>query len=383
MRAELIRQIEKTIPFNEQEETDKHLILSMLTQKDIFRRENQIAHMTASAWVVNHDITKTLMVFHNLYHSWSWMGGHADGEEDLLQVAIREVQEESGLRSVEPVSEEIYSLEVLTVDGHEKNGVYVPSHLHLNITYLLKADEKEDIRIKPDENSGVAWFSFGEAIEASTEAWFQERIYPKLIAKLRSDLDWCFRSEFIPDWIFSRMEGISYGPECTVPRSDLRYLRVLHIGFDQKTHIGEMICHKEIAKDLCDIFRSLYEAGYPIEKMLLVDVYGGNDELSMADNNSSCFNFRMIAGTNILSEHAYGRAVDINPLYNPYVLSDGSFTPLNAGRYVSRQKEAPYKIDHMDLCYQLFIEKGFHWGGDWEETKDYQHFQLNERRTKA
>lgn len=153
----LLEEIKAYLPFNEQEEMDKNLILDCLTQgKNVLHRENLEAHLTASAWVVNLQRTKVLMVYHNIYDSWSWMGGHADGEEDLLQVAIKEVQEESGLQTVHPVIPEIFSLEVLTVDGHLKNGKYVSSHLHLNLTYLLEADEAAQLSIKADENSGVA-----------------------------------------------------------------------------------------------------------------------------------------------------------------------------------------------------------------------------------
>ncbi|WP_418746083.1 NUDIX hydrolase [Frisingicoccus sp.] len=180
-----IHQIEAYCPGNPQEEADKKFILDCLRhQPDIFTRNNPMVHMTASAWVVNEARTKVLMVYHNIYHSWSWMGGHADGEEDLLAVALREVQEESGIRSVHPVTEEIYSLEVLTVDGHVKRGKYVSSHLHLNVTYLLEASEADSLHMKPDENSGVAWFGLKEAVEASSEPWFKERIYPKLNARL-------------------------------------------------------------------------------------------------------------------------------------------------------------------------------------------------------
>ena len=181
----LIRQIEQYQSGNEQEERDKKLILHCLKyQENIFSRENALVHMTASAWVVNKARTKVLMVYHNIYDSWSWMGGHADGEEDLLSVALREVQEESGIQKVHPVTEDIYSLEVLTVDGHVKHGAYVSSHLHLNVTYLLEASEKESLHMKPDENSGVAWFGLEEAVEASAEPWFRERIYPKLNERL-------------------------------------------------------------------------------------------------------------------------------------------------------------------------------------------------------
>lgn len=152
---------------------------------DAFLRENVVAHMTASAWVVNKDRSKVLMVYHNIYHSWSWLGGHADGEPDLLAVAIREVKEEAGIKEVRPVSEEIFSLESLTVDGHVKRGKYVSSHLHLNVTYLLEADSDEAVSVKADENSGVAWFTPEEALKKSTEPWFVERVYAKLIEKTK------------------------------------------------------------------------------------------------------------------------------------------------------------------------------------------------------
>ena len=158
-REDSIRQIENYPPFNEQEEKDKALILGWIrNNENAFSRENTVAHITASAWVVNKDRSKVLMVYHNIYNSWSWLGGHADGETDLLSVAIREVKEEAGISNVRPVSEEIFSLESLTVDGHVKKGNYVSSHLHLNITYLLEADSEEQVSVKADENSGVMWF---------------------------------------------------------------------------------------------------------------------------------------------------------------------------------------------------------------------------------
>lgn len=177
--------IARYAPFNEQEERDKAVILDFMDRHgDAFLRSNLTAHMTASAWVVNAARDRVLMVYHKIYDSWSWTGGHADGEEDLLSVAIREVREETGVQSVRPVSEEIYSLEILTVDGHEKRGEYVPSHLHLNVTYLLEADEHEALRICEAENSGVRWFTLDGALQASTEPWFVARIYKKLNEKL-------------------------------------------------------------------------------------------------------------------------------------------------------------------------------------------------------
>ena len=183
----IYEQIKAYRPWNEQERQDQALILAFLERNpDAFYRSNLLAHMTASAWVVNPQRSKTLLVYHRLYDSWSWAGGHADGEEDLLAVALREVREETGVQSLRPVTEEIYSLEVLTVDGHEKRGQYVPSHLHLNVTYLLEAEENQPLRVCEAENTGVAWFSLTDALAASTEPWFVERIYKKLNEKLKS-----------------------------------------------------------------------------------------------------------------------------------------------------------------------------------------------------
>ena len=185
-RQELMEQIANYIPYNEQEERDQNLILNWIEeQENAFSRENKMAHMTASAWVVNPERSKVLMVYHNIYDSWSWLGGHADGETDLLSVALREVKEEAGISKVRPVSEDIFSLESLTVDGHVKKGIYVSSHLHLNVTYLLEVDPEETLSVKADENSGVAWFSPEEALARSTEPWFVERVYTKLLKKMK------------------------------------------------------------------------------------------------------------------------------------------------------------------------------------------------------
>ena len=185
MSMKIVEEIKKYRPCNEQEQRDKAVILAFLeNDEDAFLRSNLLAHMTASSWIVNPERTKTLMVYHNIYDSWSWIGGHADGETDLLSVALREAREETGIAHVRPVSPEIFSLEVLTVDGHEKRGEYVPSHLHLNVTYLLEAEESDTLHICREENSGVAWFTLEEALKASTEPWFVERIYKKLNGKL-------------------------------------------------------------------------------------------------------------------------------------------------------------------------------------------------------
>ena len=134
--------------------------------------------------MVSPDRQRVLLAYHNLYDSWAWLGGHADGDRDLLAVALRETMEESGLTEVQPVTPDIYSVEILTVDGHEKRGVYVPSHLHLNVTYLLEADPAAPVRCRPEENSRVGWFSLTDAPAASSEPWMRERIYHKLNAKI-------------------------------------------------------------------------------------------------------------------------------------------------------------------------------------------------------
>ena len=197
----------------------------------------------------------------------------------------------------------------------------------------------------------------------------------------RTDVASEFYVSEIPDDIFTKMQGKSYKADCTVPREDLRYVHVLHTGFDGETKEGELVVNKAIADDVCDIFEKLYEANYPIEKIRLVDEYDADDEASMSDNNSSAFNFRFISHTTKISKHGLGMAVDINTLYNPYVKTvDGrrSVEPANAADYVDRSADFPYKIDHEDLCYQLFTAHGFTWGGDWTHSKDYQHFEKAE-----
>lgn len=177
--------IEKYIPSCEQEREDKRMLLKYIDENpDILLRSNETAHFSASAWVVNPEHTQVLMLYHNIYNSWSWPGGHADGEEDLLSVALREVQEETGIADIRPASEDVYSLEILTVNAHFKKGRYVVPHLHLNLTYLLEADDSQAVHSKPDENSAVRWFPLDEAVAASTEPDMRV-VYAKLNEKLK------------------------------------------------------------------------------------------------------------------------------------------------------------------------------------------------------
>ena len=184
--------------------------------------------------------------------------------------------------------------------------------------------------------------------------------------------------------IIERITGCSYpiledDETIEVTYEDLSYVVVKYVGFDFETHQGEIICNNVIAEDLVEIFYELYRNEYQIESIALIEEYEGDDLASCTANNTSCFNYREVVGSSSLSKHALGLAIDINPLYNPYITynSDGSenIYPETAKDYADRSKSFPYKIDENDLCYKLFIEHGFTWGGHWNSCKDYQHFQ--------
>ena len=195
-------------------------------------------------------------------------------------------------------------------------------------------------------------------------------------------MDKAFSISEISEEIFARIDGKSYKKNCPIPLSELRYLRVLHKDLSGETLTGELICNVRIAEPLTDIFKTLYAENYPIEKIRLIDEYDADDELSMRDNNSSCFNFRYVSFTNRISLHGYGMAVDINPLYNPYIKDvDGKkvIAPDNSADFEDRTGNYPYKITADDLCCRLFKAHGFIWGGDcWDDEKDYQHFFIEE-----
>ena len=200
--------------------------------------------------------------------------------------------------------------------------------------------------------------------------------------KIESVTDDTIESSFyisdISNELFSKMWKKSYKENCTLPRSQLTYLHVLHKDLSGASLEGELVCNKKIASTLLEIFKKLYMANYPIEKIRLIDEYDADDETSMSDNNSSCFNFRFISHTTTVSKHGAGLAVDINPRYNPYykmVKGKPNIEPLNGAPYLDRKKDFPYKIDHNDLAYKLFTQAGFEWGGDWQGVKDWQHFE--------
>lgn len=188
-----------------------------------------------------------------------------------------------------------------------------------------------------------------------------------------------FSIEEINDELAARIKGKSYAEDATIPLSDLRYLKIMHYGFDGKIYEGEMIVNKAIADITIDVFKELFEIKYPIQKMVLIDDYDADDERSMTDNNTSAFNFRFISGTKTLSNHAMGLAIDINPLYNPYVFTDKNgntvVQPANGLPFVNRNSNSRYFIKENDELYCIFLKHGFTWGGDWETKKDYQHFE--------
>lgn len=181
-----LEMIRKYNPYNEQEEKDKEIILQCIDIfDDILTRDNKILHITSSAFVVNKSKDKVLMVYHNIYNSWSWVGGHADGEKDLLAVAIKEAKEETGIKNIRPISSEIFSLEVLPVLGHVKREKYVSAHLHLSVSYLIEGNENEVLTIKPDENSAVNWIPIDEVNTYSNEP-HMKKVYEKLISKIKA-----------------------------------------------------------------------------------------------------------------------------------------------------------------------------------------------------
>ena len=184
-----------------------------------------------------------------------------------------------------------------------------------------------------------------------------------------------FTSEQIPEDVEARMRGVSYPEDAGIALDELRYLRLSYIDFEGRVQTGEMVCNKAIAEDLLEIFRALYEARYPIRSIRLIDDFDGDDDASMRADNTSCFNYRNKTGMRSLSAHARGMGVDINPFENPYVRPGGIVKPAESKAYADRSMDFPHKIDKQDLCYQLFRQHGFSWGGVWRSVKDYQHFE--------
>lgn len=183
-----------------------------------------------------------------------------------------------------------------------------------------------------------------------------------------------FASQPIPEKVKARMQGKSMKGQTNIGYDDLRYLTLYYYDFDNHIQQGEMVCNKAIAHDLLCIFKTLFMEAYPIYSIRLVDDFDASDEASMQANNTACFNYRYISGTTRLSQHAFGLAVDINPLQNPCVRGN-RVQPKTAVEFVDRSQDFPHKIDEGDLCKQLFTARGFRWGGHWQGKKDWQHFE--------
>lgn len=180
-----IKKIKSYTTYNEQELKDKELIIELISRyPNILTRENSIAHITSSGYIVNKNRDKVLMIYHNIYDSWSWTGGHADGDSDLIHVAVKEAKEETGLKNVYPLSNDIFSLDVLTVDGHIKNGKYISSHLHLSIAYLLEADEDDELITNFEETKGVKWIPINEVKNNVSEPYMM-KVYDKFHNKIK------------------------------------------------------------------------------------------------------------------------------------------------------------------------------------------------------
>lgn len=186
MQSNLLNEVKAYVPYNEQEEIDKENIIKYLNEFDnIFLRDNTYAHVTASAWAVNKNRDKVLMVYHNIYDSWSWTGGHADGEKEPVKTALRELKEETGIKDAKLILNGIFGFEIACVEGHVKKGKYVSSHQHINFTYLFEVDEDEELKIKDDENSGVKWIDVSDIKNQVSEKWFYEKVYSKYINKVK------------------------------------------------------------------------------------------------------------------------------------------------------------------------------------------------------
>ncbi|MTI70337.1 MAG: NUDIX hydrolase [Firmicutes bacterium] len=181
-----IEEIEKYKPINEQEKNDKRIILDYIDNfhENILTRENLIAHMTSSGLILNKTLDKILMIHHNIYNTWTWTGGHADGDSDMLKVALKEAKEETGLLDVVPLTEDLISIDIIPVYGHRKKGKYISAHLHLNTSYVLIGKEIEETVINEEETSGVGWIKVNNLYKYSNEPYIIE-IYNKIINKAR------------------------------------------------------------------------------------------------------------------------------------------------------------------------------------------------------
>lgn len=310
----------------------------------------------------------------------AFLAHYLTGQETLLDYAKENPELAYGAGET-PTETQIQSPQTETGNKVTENSSTEPDNSSLSETAQPSFSEKTDeipgntedaTPVTPDKSPSYSKSESEEAEAPDTMPISQERV----------TYEEGFYYEPLTDIIKQRITGISY-PEsgCTVPYEDLSYVGLLYIDFDGQEQTGELICNKAIAQDMVEIFYELYRNEYQIERVRLIDEYGGDDTASMADNNTSCFNYRVVDGTTSLSKHAYGLAIDVNPYYNPYVVfnkngdGDTYISPPGSEIYADRSQNFAYKIDENDLCYRLFTERGFTWGGNWNSTKDYQHFQ--------
>lgn len=256
----------------------------------------------------------------------------------------------------------------------------MPQQSDQNVSPAEESSESETELSAEESSESETGLSGEETSDVGTELFTSE--ISQSATEMQADSD---ESEFfhmpLTDECKKYITGKSY-PDTDEPLQisyeELEYVHVLHYDFEGQVQEGELICNQAIAQDLTEIFKELYDNQYPIEKIRLIDAYDADDDASMEDNNTSCFNYRVVEGKTKLSNHSYGLAIDINPFYNPYVRTkDGEtlVSPEDAVSYADRSADFPYKIDENDLCYQLFVKHGFTWGGNWNSVKDYQHFE--------
>ncbi len=187
MLEDLYQKIESYVPVNEQEENDKRIMLKTIPKFDnVLTRENETFHFTTSAWIVNPARTKVLMIYHNIYQSWSWIGGHADGEANLLEVVKREITEETGVTHMKLLSDDIFGLSIQCVRSHHKRRKFISCHLHYDLQFLFEVSEEENLQIKPDENSNVGWLDADTFLELVSEEEMKP-IYTKLMKKVKEN----------------------------------------------------------------------------------------------------------------------------------------------------------------------------------------------------
>ena len=301
----------------------------------------------------------------------AFLARYLTGEETLLEYAQNNPELAYGTQDA--------------VDSEENNiekGVTEPVNSSVSETTSLSSDDKNSVNQGTSEDTSPVTQDTPSAYDDDNSGESAEENQTMSEHPERTTYKEGFYYEPLTDEVKDRITGISY-PEsgCTVPYEDLAYVGLLYFDFDGEEQTGELICNQAVARDMVEIFYELYQNDYRIERVRLVDEYDGDDTASMADNNTSCFNYRVVDGTASLSKHAYGLAIDVNPYYNPYVVynknGDGStyISPPGSEVYADRSQSFAYKIDENDLCYRLFTEHGFTWGGNWNSTKDYQHFQ--------